>query len=207
MKRLFSPAMAWVPAWPWGGGLVTKGNGLWKGPKVAEASPIGADRPDRLLVVSTAVGTLASGIGGGVGSDPGGLGRRLDRRGAQASPCWLRGFKLPPGLAKPPPSGAAGVDQPSWQTPAAPGGRSNCRPQPCWPPLEPVAESPGDLRRDSQPGLTTGWPFLADSASGHARLVPPGEHGIGATVMNEVIKRPVDRWNPGRLAFHSAPGR
>jgi len=71
------------------------------------------------------VGTLAVGKGGGVESDPGGLGRRLDRPGPSLTVLAAEGFQVAARReSRHPLEPAGGWIKPSWQHQPGAGGRS-----------------------------------------------------------------------------------
>ncbi|APD47433.1 glycosyltransferase [Synechococcus sp. CS-602] len=157
--------------------------------------------PRRLLVVSTAVGTLGSGKGGGVEVTLAGLVAGLIDRGHSLTVLAAEGSKLPPGCEAATLWSQPGVDQPSWQHQPRQGGVQ----LPAGSLLAGLWETALNRQGDFDAILNLGYDWLPFWLTRH--LATPLFHlvsmGSVATVMDEVITA-VDRWNPGRLAFHSA---
>ncbi|NQV11098.1 MAG: glycosyltransferase family 4 protein [Cyanobacteria bacterium] len=157
--------------------------------------------PRRLLVVSTAVGTLGSGRGGGVEVTLAGLVAGLSGRGHSLTVLAAEGSRLPPGCEGATLWSRPGVDQPSWQHQP----RQGPVQLPAGSLLAALWETALDHQGEFDAILNLGYDWLPFWLTPH--LATPLFHlvsmGSVATVMDEVITS-VDRWNPGRLAFHSA---
>jgi len=125
MERCFPLPMGGCRPAPWGRWSwiqPQKGNGSGKGPRWRRRAHLSRS-PRRLLVVSTAVAKPWGRCKGGVcGSDPGGLGRRLDRTGPQPHRAGCEGSKCRQAAKRPPSGASRGWIRPSLATPAAPGG-------------------------------------------------------------------------------------
>jgi UDP-glucose:tetrahydrobiopterin glucosyltransferase len=157
--------------------------------------------PLRLLVVSTAVGNLGSGRGGGVELTMNGLVAGLIARGHRLTVLAGEGSRLPPDCGQAALWSCPGVDQPSWQHQPRTGA-VQMPPNSLLAALWEVA-----LRRqgDFDAILNLGYDWLPFWLTPH--LPTPLFHlvsmGSVATVMDRVIGA-VSRWDHRRLAFHSA---
>jgi len=155
----------------------------------------------RLLVVSTPVGALGSGRGGGVEITATGLVAALLHRGHQVTMLAGEGSRLPPSCREARLWLEAGVDQPSWQ--------HQPRSAPAQLPADGLLprlwqralETQGEF--DVVLNLAYDWlPFwlTRSCATPLCHLVSMGSVAV---VMDEVIAA-VARWRPERLAFHTA---
>ena len=157
--------------------------------------------PLRLLVVSTAVGSLGSGRGGGVELTLTGLVAGLIARGHRLTVLAGEGSELPPDCGQAVLWTCPGVDQPSWQHQP----RAAAVQMPPGSLLAALWEVALDHQSQFDATLNLGYDWLPFWLTPH--LATPLFHlvsmGSVATVMDGVIAA-VSRWDPRRLAFHSA---
>ncbi|MCT0198770.1 glycosyltransferase [Synechococcus sp. CS-1325] len=155
----------------------------------------------RLLVVSTPVGTLGSGRGGGVEITLTGLVAGLIARGHQLTVLAAEGSRLPPGCERAALWTRPGVEQPSWQHQPRDGSVQI--------PADALLAALWDCalkhQADFDAILNLGYDWLPFWLTPH--LAAPLFHlvsmGSVAAVMDGVIQA-VSGWDPSRLAFHTA---
>jgi len=157
--------------------------------------------PLRLLVVSTPVGTLGSGKGGGVEVTLTGLVAGLIARGHRLTVLAAEGSRLPPGCERAALWTRPGVEQPSWQHQP----RDGAVQLPAGGLLAALWDCALQRQADFDAILNLGYDWLPFWLTSH--LSVPLFHlvsmGSVATVMDGVIAA-VSRWDPRRLAFHTA---
>ena len=155
----------------------------------------------RLLVVSTAVGTLGSGRGGGVEITLTGLVAGLIARGHRLTVLAAEGSRLPPDCGRATLWTRPGLDQPSWQHQP----RDGAVQMPPGSLLAALWECALRRQGDFDAILNLGYDWLPFWLTPHLPI--PLFHlvsmGSVATVMDGVITA-VSRWDGRRLAFHSA---